>query len=89
MINVVTSAMILCMVFISVLAFTFAVYACIKVVAMEKAVHSVTYIDAAQEMKEHSTGYDFETNVDQINDEIRDEEFEKDMGNKLSPKVIL
>jgi len=69
--------------------FVFGCYACIKVIAQEKAVHSITYVDAEQVVKEQNHGYDFNPNVDEINEEIKDEAFEKEMDNNLSNGVII
>ena len=69
--------------------FMFGCYACVKVIAQEKAVHSITYVDAEQEIKEQNHGYDFKTNVDEINEEIKDEAFEKAMDKNLSSGVII
>lgn len=75
--------------FISICGFVFGVYACIKVTAFERSTHTIEFQDAQQAIHESQNGYDFEPDVDKINDDIRDDDFQKEMDNELNPNNVV
>lgn len=75
--------------FLSGISFLFSCYAMIKLIAQEKAVHSITYIDAEQEIRNAKNDYDFPADVDKINEELKDDLFEAEMDKKLDKRIII